>query len=93
MGIMLGEPANWKSYNGQMTASTRGTPVARLKIAHLALLSCPVCHGSLSMEETAITRHILCQVCGRCYPIADGLPILLADRSFTGQSFPDLAHP
>jgi uncharacterized protein len=43
----------------------------------LALLACPVCHGSLSAEA----GRIRCSECRRIYPVQDGIPILLADRA------------
>jgi len=38
---------------------------------------CPVCHQQLHLQAGAIQ----CQSCGRCYPVADGIPVLLADRA------------
>jgi uncharacterized protein len=43
----------------------------------LAMLACPVCHGSLVAES----NQIRCTQCQRRYPIEDGIPILLADRA------------
>ncbi|HTZ89950.1 MAG TPA: Trm112 family protein [Alloacidobacterium sp.] len=43
----------------------------------LAMLVCPVCHGSLFAEG----NQIQCSQCSRKYPIEDGIPILLADRA------------
>jgi uncharacterized protein YbaR (Trm112 family) len=43
----------------------------------LRWIVCPVCHKSLQLE-TAVIR---CQGCGRCYPIVDSIPVLLADRA------------
>jgi uncharacterized protein YbaR (Trm112 family) len=43
----------------------------------LAMLVCPVCHGSLNKEANMIR----CSQCGRRYPIEDGIPVLLADRA------------
>jgi len=38
---------------------------------------CPVCRQTLQLEAAAI----LCKGCGRRYPIVDGIPVLLADRT------------
>jgi uncharacterized protein YbaR (Trm112 family) len=38
---------------------------------------CPVCHELLQPEADAVR----CQGCGRRYPVIDGIPILLADRT------------
>ena len=43
----------------------------------LRRIVCPVCHQSLQLEAAAIQ----CQGCGRRYPIVDGIPVLLADRT------------
>jgi uncharacterized protein YbaR (Trm112 family) len=43
----------------------------------LRWIVCPVCRQSLQLEEAVIR----CQGCGRCYPVVDGIPVLLADRA------------
>jgi uncharacterized protein len=40
-------------------------------------LACPVCHGSLSFQETSVA----CSSCARVYPVVDGIPVLIPDRS------------
>jgi uncharacterized protein YbaR (Trm112 family) len=45
--------------------------------AILARLACPACHGELRLDSD----RILCAGCGRHYPIIDGIPVLIADRS------------
>jgi len=40
-------------------------------------LACPVCLGSLRLEEASLA----CAVCGRAYPIVDGIPVLIAERA------------
>ncbi len=44
-----------------------------------ALLVCPVDHGELSDDENA--SRLVCRVCGRRYPVEDGIPVMLADRA------------
>jgi uncharacterized protein YbaR (Trm112 family) len=39
-------------------------------------LACPACLGALLLEET----RLLCDACGRAYPIVDGIPVLIAGR-------------
>jgi hypothetical protein len=51
--------------------------VEGLSAEALAMLACPVCHGTLHAEGTGIR----CAACGRLYPMEDGIPILLADRA------------
>jgi uncharacterized protein YbaR (Trm112 family) len=41
------------------------------------LLACPACLGSLCAEESSL----LCTVCGRAYPVVDGIPVLITERA------------
>ncbi|MCU1320480.1 MAG: hypothetical protein JWM43_129 [Acidobacteriaceae bacterium] len=43
----------------------------------LDALACPVCYATLVLQ----IPHILCTGCARRYPIVDGLPVLLTDRT------------
>jgi uncharacterized protein YbaR (Trm112 family) len=40
-------------------------------------LACPACHGGLAR----VGGSLVCQSCGRAYPIVDGIPVLIADRA------------
>ena len=40
----------------------------------LAQLACPACLGALRLEEA----RLVCAICGRAYPIVDGIPALIA---------------
>ncbi|MGA7096607.1 MAG: Trm112 family protein [Acidimicrobiia bacterium] len=40
-----------------------------------AILVCPVDHGHLS--ENTETSHLVCDLCGRQYPVLDGIPVML----------------
>ncbi len=39
-------------------------------------LACPACMGELRLDE----GKLVCAGCGRNYPIADGIPVLIAER-------------
>jgi len=41
----------------------------------LEILACPACHGTLKQEG----NELICESCGRHYPIRDGIPVLLVD--------------
>ncbi len=59
-----------------MTDATRnGTGAANPPIAPdlLALLVCPVDHADLRLQA----QSLVCTVCGRVYPIEDGIPNML----------------
>jgi len=45
----------------------------------LAQLACPVCFGALRMERAG--ERIVCEGCGRGYPVIDGIPVLIAERA------------
>ncbi|HEY1987198.1 MAG TPA: Trm112 family protein [Terracidiphilus sp.] len=40
-------------------------------------LACPACHGTLRAEENKLT----CNNCAHMYPILDGIPVLIAERT------------
>ena len=40
-------------------------------------LACPACRGQLRLEAACLA----CAACGRFYPIIDGIPVLIAERS------------
>jgi uncharacterized protein YbaR (Trm112 family) len=43
----------------------------------LRWLACPVCHQRLQLQADAVR----CIGCVRQYPIVDGIPVLLAERT------------
>jgi uncharacterized protein YbaR (Trm112 family) len=45
-------------------------------------LACPACLGALRLE----TGKLVCAQCSRAYPIVDGIPVLIAERSEEGKS-------
>jgi uncharacterized protein YbaR (Trm112 family) len=49
----------------------------------LAWLVCPVCRSALELYsgQTGASVVVRCTGCDRRYPVADGLPVLLADRA------------
>jgi len=48
----------------------------------LAILACPVCRGKVD----EIGGFVVCQRCGRRYPIRGGIPIMLPDQAEQGDS-------
>lgn len=42
----------------------------------LELLVCPVDHAKLEIHET----HLVCTLCGRRFPIVDGIPNMVLDQ-------------
>jgi uncharacterized protein len=51
-------------------------PVERIREV-LDLIVCPACQGQLALAEVAVD----CKVCGRRYPVVDGIPVLLVERA------------
>lgn len=43
----------------------------------LVQLACPACKVDLLLEGT----HLICAGCGRAYPVADGIPVLIVERA------------
>ena len=41
----------------------------------LALLACPVDRGAVRLDGGAL----VCETCGRRYPVKDGIPVMIAD--------------
>jgi len=44
-----------------------------------AVLVCPVDKSDL--EQDTESGHLVCTVCGRRYPVRDGIPIMLIDQA------------
>ncbi|MCL5256404.1 MAG: Trm112 family protein [Chloroflexi bacterium] len=42
----------------------------------LAILACPKCKGDIRLEGCTL----VCEQCGRRYPIKDGIPVMLVDE-------------
>ena len=43
----------------------------------LEILACPACKTPVRLEE----QKLVCDQCGRRYPIRDGIPIMLMDEA------------
>jgi uncharacterized protein len=75
------DPAGtWQSLG---TSRDEGGPVAaQLDPQLMDILACPADdHGPLRAEQDA--EVLVCTVCGRRYPVEDGIPVLLLDRAIT----------
>jgi uncharacterized protein YbaR (Trm112 family) len=50
----------------------------------LEIIVCPGCHGDL-VPQTDATHgdELVCQGCGRAYPVRDDIPVLLLDEART----------
>jgi uncharacterized protein YbaR (Trm112 family) len=55
-----------------MKAESR--PPFRFDTSLLYILACPACLGGLFVEG----ERLVCALCGRGYPIVDGIPVLIA---------------
>ncbi|MCH8984086.1 MAG: Trm112 family protein [Acidobacteria bacterium] len=49
-----------------------------------AILVCPVDKADLTEDEAA--SRLVCQQCGRRYPVRDGIPIMLIDQAEGGSN-------
>jgi uncharacterized protein len=43
----------------------------------LEILACPVCKAKVQLKGD----ELVCDACGRRYPIEDGIPVMLADAA------------
>lgn len=46
----------------------------------LDVLACPVDKSAVLLAQDE--QSLICQQCGRAYPIRDGIPVMLVDESF-----------
>ena len=46
----------------------------------LSILACPACKTPIRMEAD----RLICDTCGRRYPIRDGIPVMLIDEAEQG---------
>ncbi|MEW6609979.1 MAG: Trm112 family protein [bacterium] len=45
----------------------------------LDILACPVCKGDIIYDE--VNQKLICNACGRKYPIRDGIPVMLEEEA------------
>jgi uncharacterized protein YbaR (Trm112 family) len=45
----------------------------------LDILACPACKGDIKYDQE--NEKLICQECGRRYPIRDGIPVMLIDEA------------
>lgn len=45
----------------------------------LEILACPVCKGDIAYDEP--NQKLICNSCGRRYPVKDGIPIMLEEEA------------
>ncbi|MDQ2806435.1 MAG: Trm112 family protein [Chloroflexota bacterium] len=43
----------------------------------LEILVCPVDHGKVNLTG----EELVCETCGRAYPVRDGIPVMLVDEA------------
>ncbi len=43
----------------------------------LEMLACPLCQVAVKLQESSI----VCERCGRRYPIRDGIPVMLVEEA------------
>ena len=51
----------------------------------LEILACPVCRVGVKLDED----RLLCEACGRKFPIVDGIPVMLVEEA----ELPEGAEP
>jgi uncharacterized protein len=59
------------------SVSPVGRVVTPLLASVLDQLACPACFGDLHLDGP----RLLCDGCGRIYPIVDGIPVLIVEQA------------
>lgn len=49
----------------------------------LDILACPVCKGNITYDDE--NQKLVCDECGRQYPIRDGIPVMLEEEAKQGE--------
>ena len=47
----------------------------------LAILACPACEGRPAIHPNEDGTELVCEACGRRYPVRDGIPVMLVDEA------------
>lgn len=47
----------------------------------LEILACPKCKNKVDVQHTRENERIICRTCGLCYPVRDGIPVMLIDEA------------
>jgi uncharacterized protein YbaR (Trm112 family) len=48
----------------------------------LEIIVCPACRADLELvDEDPEAAELVCEGCGRAYPIRDGIPVMLVDEA------------
>lgn len=45
----------------------------------LEILICPACHGDVEYKDRR--KLVICQDCGRQYPVVDGIPVMMVEEA------------
>ncbi len=68
---------------------TPAAPGAPLDPAFVERLACPACDDRPPLRPAAAGDKLLCDRCGRAYPVSEGILMLLPDRAeMTGTTQP-----
>jgi hypothetical protein len=70
------------SDSSRQSASPAESGVTPQLASILGELACPACFGDLHLDGP----RILCNGCGRVYPIVDGIPVLIVERGVKGHA-------
>ncbi len=47
----------------------------------LAILACPACEERPAVRLNDAGTELVCEACGRRYPVRDGIPVMLVDEA------------
>lgn len=47
----------------------------------LEILVCPACRKPVRLETSGEAESLVCEGCGKKYPVRDGIPVMLIDEA------------
>jgi len=55
----------------------------------LEILACPACETRPGVHPTEDGAYLVCDACGRHYPVRDDIPVMLVDEALTAEQARD----
>ena len=66
----------------------QGTDIRMISKTLLDMLACPACDSRPPVHLNTDAAEIVCDACGRRYPIREGIPVMLVDEAVLPVSGP-----
>jgi uncharacterized protein YbaR (Trm112 family) len=79
----MADHSRYTESDGQKAESGSGNDASAIAPWLLSLLACPVDHGEILVAGSAL----VCQRCGRRYPVRNGVPVMMPSEAEEEQKF------